>query len=108
SPDFYVSFDNEKVGKLQGTALLEALTAAGNTAPKITMINGSLTDTNATLCKQGAHSVLDGKVTIVKEDAAANWKPEEAQQLMEQFIAAVGKEGFDAGYEANDGTAGGA
>src|SRR5262249_34666218 len=35
SPDFYVSFDNEKVGKLQGTALLEALTAAGATAPKI-------------------------------------------------------------------------
>ncbi|HSS02945.1 MAG TPA: substrate-binding domain-containing protein [Kofleriaceae bacterium] len=108
SPDFYVSFDNEKVGKLQGTALLEALTAAGNTAPKITMINGSPTDNNATLFKQGAHSVLDGKVTIVKEDAAANWKPEEAQQLMEQFVAAVSPTGFDGAYCANDGTAGGA
>jgi D-xylose transport system substrate-binding protein len=72
------------------------------------MINGSPTDNNATLFKNGAHSVFDGKVEIVREDAAANWKPEEAQQLMEQFIAAVGKDGFDGAYQANDGTAGGA
>lgn len=108
TPDYYVSFDNERVGKLQAQALLEKLTSGGNAQPKITMINGSPTDNNATLFKNGAHSVFDGKVTIVKEDAAANWKPEEAQQLMEQFIAAVNKDGFDAAYCANDGTAGGA
>jgi len=108
NPDYYVSFDNERVGKLQGQALLEKLTSGGNAKPKITMINGSPTNNNATLFKQGAHSVFDGKVTIVKEDAAANWKPEEAQQLMEQFITAVGKDGFDGAYCANDGTAGGA
>lgn len=107
-PDYYVSFDNERVGKLQAEALLGKLTASGIATPKITMINGSPTDNNATLFKNGAHSVLDGKVTIVKEDAAANWKPEEAQQLMEQFIAAVGPKGFDGAYQANDGTAGGA
>lgn len=90
TPDYYVSFDNERVGKLQAEALLAKLTAAGIAKPKITMINGSPTDNNATLFKQGAHSVFDGKVEIVKEDAAANWKPEEAQQLMEQFIASVG------------------
>jgi D-xylose transport system substrate-binding protein len=108
TPDFYVSFDNEGVGKLQAQALLDKLTAAGVASPKITMINGSPTDNNATLFKTGAHSVFDGKVTIVKEDAAANWKPEEAQQLMEQFITAVGPTGFDAAYQANDGTSGGA
>jgi D-xylose transport system substrate-binding protein len=108
SPDYYVSFDNEGVGKLQAQALLEKLTKDGVASPKITMINGSPTDNNATLFKKGAHSVFDGKVTVVKEDAAANWKPEEAQQLMEQFIAAVGKDGFDAAYQANDGTSGGA
>jgi D-xylose transport system substrate-binding protein len=108
SPDYYVSFDNERVGKLQAEALLENLTAAGIAKPRITMINGSPTDNNATLFKRGAHSVFDGKVEIVKEDAAPNWKPEEAQQLMEQFIAAVGPDGFDAAYQANDGCAGGA
>jgi D-xylose transport system substrate-binding protein len=107
-PDYYVSFDNERVGKLQAQALLDKLTASGVATPRITMINGSPTDNNATLFKNGAHSVFDGKVTIVKEDAAANWKPEEAQQLMEQFIAAVGPKGFDGAYQANDGTAGGA
>lgn len=108
APAFYVSFDNERVGKLQAEALLAKLTADGIAKPRITMINGSPTDNNATLFKQGAHSVFDGKVEIVKEDAAANWKPEEAQQLMEQFIAALGPKGFDAAYQANDGTAGGA
>jgi D-xylose transport system substrate-binding protein len=108
APDYYVSFDNEGVGKLQAQALLDKLTKDGVASPKITMINGSPTDNNATLFKKGAHGVFDGKVTVVKEDAAANWKPEEAQQLMEQFIAAVGKDGFDAAYQANDGTSGGA
>lgn len=108
TPDYYVSFDNERVGKLQGEALLAKLTADGIAKPRITMIHGSPTDNNATLFKQGAHSALDGKVEIVKEDAAANWKPEEAQQLMEQYITAVGKNGFDGAYQANDGTAGGA
>ncbi|MEO7735428.1 MAG: substrate-binding domain-containing protein, partial [Kofleriaceae bacterium] len=108
TPDYYVSFDNESVGKLQAGALLEKLAELKIAKPRITMINGSPTDNNATLFKNGAHSVFDGKVTIVKEDAAANWKPEEAQQLMEQYIAAVGKDGFDAAYQANDGTSGGA
>jgi D-xylose transport system substrate-binding protein len=108
APDYYISFDNFQVGKLQAEALLKKLEAMKIAKPKITMINGSPTDNNATLFKNGAHSVFDGKVTIVKEDAAANWKPEEAQQLMEQFIAAVKKNGFDAAYQANDGTAGGA
>jgi D-xylose transport system substrate-binding protein len=72
------------------------------------MINGSPTDNNATLFRSGAHRVFDGRVEIVREDAAANWKPEEAQQLMEQFIAAVGRDGFDGAYQANDGTAAGA
>jgi len=108
TPDYYISFDNEAVGKLQAQALLDKLTSSGVAKPRITMINGSPTDNNATLFKQGAHSVFDGKVTIVKEDAAANWKPEEAQQLMEQFITAVKKDGFDGAYQANDGTAGGA
>lgn len=108
TPDYYVSFDNERVGKLQAEALLEKLADLKVAKPRITMINGSPTDNNATLFKQGAHSVFEGKVTIVAEDAAANWKPEEAQQLMEQFIAKVGKTGFDAAYQANDGTSGGA
>lgn len=108
SPDYYISFDNEKVGELQGTALLAKLTADGKTMAKVVWINGSPKDNNASLFKAGAHKVLDGKVNIVKEDAMANWKPEEAQQIMEAAITSLGKDGFDAVYSANDGGAGGA
>ena len=39
--DYYVSFDNEQVGKLQGQALLDKLTADGNAGKTIVMINGA-------------------------------------------------------------------
>jgi D-xylose transport system substrate-binding protein len=107
-PDYYISFDNESVGKLQATTQLAGLAAAGKTNPKLTIINGSPKDNNATLFNKGAKAAFTGKATIVKEDAMANWKPEEAQQLMEQFIASLGKTGFDGAYVANDGGAGGA
>jgi D-xylose transport system substrate-binding protein len=106
-PDFYISFDNVKVGELQGQALLAKLTAMGKTNPKIIWINGSPKDNNATLFKEGAHKVLDGKVQILKEDAAANWLPEEAQQIMEGATAQFGKDGFDGVYVASDGLSGG-
>jgi D-xylose transport system substrate-binding protein len=92
-PDYYVEFDSNSVGQLQGQILLAKLTAGGMTNAKVLWINGSPKDNNASLFKAGAHSVLDGKVQIVKEDAMANWLPNEAQA--------------DAVYVANDGGAGG-
>jgi D-xylose transport system substrate-binding protein len=106
---YYVSFDNQKVGQAQGTALLEALQAGGD--PKrgpIVMINGSPTDPNAADFKKGAHSVLDGKVTIGKEYDTPDWSPDKAQQEMEQAITALGANKIIGVYAANDGTAGGA
>jgi len=106
-PDLYVEFDSNAVGKLQGQALLDKLTAMGKTNANVLWINGSPKDNNATLFKAGAHSVLDGKVKIVKEDAMANWKAGEAQAITEAAIASFSKTGFDAVYVANDGGAGG-
>lgn len=106
-PDYYVEFDSNSVGKLQGQALLDKLTEMGKSNAKVLWINGSPKDNNAKLFAEGAHSVLDGKVDIVKEDAMQNWKPEEAQAITEAAIASLGKDGFDAVYVANDGGAGG-
>jgi D-xylose transport system substrate-binding protein len=106
--DYYVSFDNEQVGKLQGQALLDKLTADGNLGKTIVMINGSPTDNNATLFKAGAHSILDGKVTIGAEYDTPDWSPDKAQTQMDQAITKLGKDGFVAVYCANDGTCGGA
>ncbi len=106
--DYYVSFDNEQVGKLQGQALLDKLTADGNAGKTIVMINGSPTDNNATLFKAGAHSILDGKVTIGAEYDTPDWSPDKAQTEMDQAITKLGKDGFVGVYCANDGTCGGA
>jgi D-xylose transport system substrate-binding protein len=103
--DYYISFDNVQVGKLQGESLLKAL---GGTGKEIVMINGAPTDNNAKLFKQGAHSVLDGKVKIAKEYDTPDWSPDKAQTEMEQALTAVGKTSIQGVYAANDGTAGGA
>jgi D-xylose transport system substrate-binding protein len=104
---YYVSFDNNKVGQVQGQALLTTL--GGD--PKrggVVMINGSPTDPNAADFKAGAHSVLNGKVNIAQEYDTPDWSPDKAQQEMEQAITVVGKDKIIGVYAANDGTAGGA
>ncbi len=107
APDYYISFDNEAVGKLQGESLVEQL--GDPNGKNIVMINGSPTDGNAALFKKGAHSVLDGSgVTIAKEYDTPDWSPDKAQSEMDQAITAVGKDKIDGVYAANDGTAGGA
>jgi len=106
--DYYISFDNEKVGQLQGDSLVKKLQDDGKKG-SIVMINGAPTDNNAKLFKEGAHSVIDGSdFKVAKEYDTPDWSPDKAQQEMEQAITALGKGGFVGVYAANDGTAGGA
>jgi D-xylose transport system substrate-binding protein len=106
--DYYISFDNAQVGKLQGTALVDKLKKDGKKG-SIVMINGAPTDNNAKLFKQGAHSVIDSSgFKVAKEYDTPDWSPDKAQAEMEQAITAVGKNGFVGVYAANDGNAGGA
>ncbi len=107
--DYYISYDNEKVGELQATALTDKLAEDGTASGSLVMINGSPTDNNATLFKEGAHGVLDeSDYEIGAEYDTPDWKPAEAQQEMEQAITRLGEDGFVGVYAANDGTAGGA
>jgi D-xylose transport system substrate-binding protein len=106
--DYYISFDNEKVGQLQAESLVKKLKDDGKSG-SLVMINGAPTDNNAKLFKQGAHSVLDSSgFKIGKEYDTPDWSPDKAQTEMEQAITALGKTGFVGVYAANDGTAGGA
>lgn len=104
--DAYVSYDNRKVGELQGQALLDALGDKAETG-QIVMHNGSPTDPNAAEFKAGAHSVLDGKVKIGKEYDTPNWDPNNANQQMSGAISALGKDNIVGVYSANDGLAAG-
>jgi len=110
--DAYISFDNERVGRLQAKSLVDRLLALHIAKPTIVMINGAPTDNNAKLFKEGAHSVFDplvkeGKLTIAKEYDTPDWSPDQAQQEMEQALTALGDK-VDGVYCANDGTASGA
>ena len=106
--DYYISFDNVRVGELQGEALTKKLEEDGKSG-SIFMINGSPTDNNAKLFKQGAHSVIDKSgLKVAKEYDTPDWSPDKAQQEADQAITALGKDGFVGVYAANDGTAGGA
>jgi D-xylose transport system substrate-binding protein len=107
--DYYISFDNVRVGRLQAESLVSRLEDDGNGDGTIVMINGAPTDNNAKLFKQGAMSVLDkSDLKIGRDFDTPDWSPDEAQQEMEQSITSLGNDGFVGVYAANDGTAGGA
>ena len=107
--DYYISFDNEQVGKLQAQTLVKKMGEDGSKTGPITMINGAPTDSNAALFKKGATGVFKSEgVKIGKSYDTPDWSPDKAQQEMEQAITGLGDDGFTAVYAANDGTAGGA
>lgn len=109
--DYYVSFDNEKVGELQATSLVDKLKADGKTSGNIVMINGDSKDNNAKLFNKGARAVLDSSgFTIVPttDFFTPDWLPANAQSFMNSQISQLGPTGFVGVYAANDGTAGGA
>ncbi|WP_406270180.1 substrate-binding domain-containing protein [Actinacidiphila glaucinigra] len=102
----YVSFDNEKVGELQGQALLDSLGAKAKPSANVVMINGDDADPNAAMFKAGAHKVLDGKVKIAYEQSGL-WKDTVANQKVTAAITQIGAKKIAGVYAANDGMAGG-
>ncbi|HYN74192.1 MAG TPA: substrate-binding domain-containing protein, partial [Nakamurella sp.] len=98
--DYYVSFDNTEVGKLQGEGLDKCL---GGGDKKIVFLNGSPDDSNATAFSAGAHSVLDGKTyTVVAEQAVPKWDNQQAATIYEQIFTQQGG-AVDGVLAANDG-----
>ena len=106
SADVYVSFDNVKVGELQGAGLISCLGNKSNA--RIIEINGSPTDNNASLFKQGYDSQLDPKYkagwTKVDDKSIADWKNDLAGTTFEQSLTAAGNK-VDGVLVANDGMA---
>jgi D-xylose transport system substrate-binding protein len=103
----YVSFDNVKVGQLQGQGLIKCLTDKKVASPKVVELNGSPTDNNATLFKQGYDSQLDPKYasggwTKVDDQSVPEWDNQKGGQIFEQMLTkANGK--IDGVLAANDG-----
>jgi putative multiple sugar transport system substrate-binding protein len=103
--DFYVSFDNYKVGVAQGTALLAGLGVTDKDGAKgtatgpfnIELFAGSLDDNNAAFFFDGAYDTLkpyieDGTLVVksgqtdIEQAATLRWAQETAQKRMEDLL----------------------
>jgi D-xylose transport system substrate-binding protein len=111
--DYYVSFDNRAVGRLQGEGLVAAIEAAQaeglvDDTPHIVALDGSPTDNNATDFRAGAFDIIQpyfdsGEWVLVDEEAIPNWDSEQAQVIFEAIQ--LGAEDIDGVLAANDGLA---
>ncbi|MFC8761694.1 substrate-binding domain-containing protein [Streptomyces sp. NPDC057193] len=96
--DYYVAFDNFKVGQLQGQALLDGMKAKKPTGPwTVELFSGSPDDNNSAVFFNGAMDVLKplidkGDIVVgsdqshVKQTAIQGWKAENAQQRMDSLL----------------------
>ena len=101
---YYVSFDNVAVGTLQGEGLAKCLEAKGKSTANIVYLNGSPTDNNATLFKQGYDGVLSkmSQYKKVDDQSVPDWDNQQAGTIFEQmYTKADGK--IDGVLAANDG-----
>jgi D-xylose transport system substrate-binding protein len=109
--DFYVSFNNDAVGRLQGEGIVRAVEEAELSEPvRVALLNGSPTDNNATLYKQGYESVLKPKFDSgawlkVADEAVPEWDNDEAYRIFERMLDDNDNR-IDAVVAANDGLAG--
>ncbi|MFF2996442.1 sugar ABC transporter substrate-binding protein [Streptomyces sp. NPDC057950] len=98
SAQYYVSFDNTEVGKLQGEGLSKCLSDMKAKKPIVATLNGSPTDNNATLLAAGYNGVLDPKYKsgdYVKgpDQSVPDWDSAEASTIFEQMLTSEPKIG---------------
>lgn len=105
--DYYISFDNVKVGEIQAEAIVKKY-PKGN----YVMIGGAPTDNNAKLVREGQMNIIQpyidkGDVKIVADQWADGWNPENALKHVENALTANNND-VAAVVTSNDGCAGGA
>lgn len=98
--DYYISFDNEKVGEIQSNYLVDTL---GFNSGNVVYIGGAPTDNNASLLRKGALSVLASKkdVNVIYDEYTKDWEPKVAANHMEEVIDQY-EDDFGAVICAND------
>jgi D-xylose transport system substrate-binding protein len=103
---YYVSFDNVAVGTLQGQTLAKCMADNGNKSGPVALLNGSPTDNNATLFKQGYEKALkDAGYTIAADQSVPDWDNTKAGTIFEQMFTKAGGK-FIGVASANDGLGG--
>jgi D-xylose transport system substrate-binding protein len=105
--DYYISFDNIRIGEMQAQYLVERV-SKGN----YVLIGGAPTDYSAILYRKGQMNVLQplidrGDIKIVADQWAIDWLPINALKHVENVLTVTNNR-VDAIVVSNDGTAGGA
>jgi putative multiple sugar transport system substrate-binding protein len=99
--DYYVAYDNFKVGQLQGKALLDGMKAKKPQGPyTVELFAGSPDDNNSGVFFNGAMDVLKPEIdkgnvivgsgqTDVKQVSTQGWKAENAQSRMDSLMTST-------------------
>ncbi|WP_372595353.1 sugar ABC transporter substrate-binding protein [Actinotalea sp.] len=105
--DFMVGSDVERVGQLQGEALVRAVGRV-DADGGILVVDGAETDPNVALLQSGLAEALEGTgLTVLARYSTPDWSPDKAQEWVQGQLTQY--QGRVVGvYAANDGTAGGA
>ena len=105
---YYVSFDNVAVGTKIGEGLVTCMQNNGNDSGPVALLNGSPTDNNATLFKEGYEAVISGAgYDIAADQSVPDWDNTKAGTIFEQMYTEVGGDLIGVA-SANDGLGGAA
>ena len=106
--DYYVSFDNVEVGRLEGQTVLDGLEAAGKdpATAKVVYMGGDPTDGNAAMFKQGAVEVMEAAGIKPAAEPPGVWDQAKSQTNFEQALTSLGGT-VDGVWVANDTNAAG-
>ncbi len=106
--DYYVSFDNVEVGRLEGQTVVDGLTAAGKdpATAEVFYMGGDPTDGNAGMFKEGAVEVMEAAGITPAQEPPGIWNQEKSATNFEQALTANGGV-VDAVWSANDANAAG-
>jgi len=101
--DYYVSFDNVEVGKLEGQTVLDGLKAAGKDpkAAAVFYIGGDPKDGNAAMFRKGAVEVMEAAGIKPVAEPPGAWDGAVSQTNFEQALTANGGK-VDGVWAAND------
>jgi D-xylose transport system substrate-binding protein len=101
--DYYVSFDNESVGALEGQSILDGLAAVGKdpATAKVVYVGGDPTDGNAAFFHDGADAVMSAAGIVPVFETPGTWDGAKAGTEFEQAYTALGGD-IDAVWAAND------
>ena len=101
--DYYVSFDNFRVGELEGQMIVDGLKAAGKdpATAKVVYVGGAPTDGNAKQFHDGADKVMSAAGIKPAFETPGSWEPAKVGTYFEQAYTAL-QGNIDAVWVAND------